>query len=247
MKQLIEQPVRKIFNALGYGIQSQKRRRTTLESVIEHVLGTGFRPRTVIDVGVASGTFELYKFPGAKYLLIDPLKEFENTFKNISKRYNGEYVIAAASDTKGTISLNVHADLSGSSFFKEMDGGDMDGVPRTVSTVTIDDVCDERGLRGPFVIKIDAQGAELKILDGAKKTLEETELIILEISLFQGYKNIPQFYDVVHYMKQHGFVVYDFYDGHNRPVDGALAQIDTVFVKENGRFRKSHAYHKSVM
>ena len=88
------------------------------------------------------------------------------------------------------------------------------------------------------------QGAELKVLDGAKKVLEDTELVILEASLFQFYKDGPQFYDVITYMKERGFVVYDFCNGHNRPFDGALAQIDVVFVKENGPFRRYHGYRK---
>jgi len=43
-------------------------------------------------------------------------------------------------------------------------------------------------------------------------------------------------------MNSYAFVVYDIYEGHTRPMDGALAQIDITFVKENGLFRKSHIY-----
>jgi len=43
-------------------------------------------------------------------------------------------------------------------------------------------------------------------------------------------------------MKDRGFVVYDIFGGHNRPLDGALGQIDMAFVKENWQFRKSHFY-----
>ena len=44
------------------------------------------------------------------------------------------------------------------------------------------------------------------------------------------------------YMKKRGFVAYDVFGGHNRPLDRARAMVDIVFVKENGRFRTSCAW-----
>ncbi|MEM2291970.1 MAG: FkbM family methyltransferase [Nitrososphaerota archaeon] len=242
---LFEQTLRKVFNVCGFVIYRKGRRRTTLGEIVDHVLKLGFRPRTVIDVGVAYGTFELYRFPDAKYILIEPLREFEPFLKKICKKYDAEYVLAAASDHPGIIEIKVHNNLTSSSIFEETSGV-FKGFSRKVPAVTIDDVCKERKLKGPYVIKIDVQGAELKVLDGAKNVLKDAELVILEVSLFQFYVGGPQFYDVITYMKEHGFVVYDFYNGHNRPFDGALAQIDVVFVKENGPFRKYHIYRRLV-
>jgi hypothetical protein len=52
----------------------------------------------------------------------------------------------------------------------------------------------------------------------------------------------PQLYEIVQWMKDHGFVAYDLFGGQNRPLDGALAQMDLVFVKEKGFLRKYHHY-----
>jgi hypothetical protein len=43
-------------------------------------------------------------------------------------------------------------------------------------------------------------------------------------------------------MKQAGFAVYDIYGFNYRPLDGALCQVDMLFVKEKGRFREQHAF-----
>jgi hypothetical protein len=43
-------------------------------------------------------------------------------------------------------------------------------------------------------------------------------------------------------MKERQFVVYDIFGWHTRLLDGALAQVDLAFVKENGQFRKHHRY-----
>lgn len=92
------------------------------------------------------------------------------------------------------------------------------------------------------MIKVDVQGAELDVLEGAQQALSEAEVIVLEVSLFEFMKGAPQFFDVVSYMKKHGFVAYDIIHGWNRPLDNALGQVDIFFVKENGMFRKDHSY-----
>src|SRR6202034_1991822 len=94
----------------------------------------------------------------------------------------------------------------------------------------------------PFVVKVDVEGAELEVLSGAGALLAGAELVLLEVSLFQLVPGAPQLHDVVAWMHEHGFVVAELYNGHNRPLDGALAQIDVAFVAEHGRFRQRHDY-----
>jgi hypothetical protein len=125
---------------------------------------------------------------------------------------------------------------------KEVEGPLVDGEPREVPVVTIDEICAEKDLRGPYVIKADVQGAELQVLAGAERTLQATELVILEVTLFGTMIDGPQLFDTVSYMKQRGFVVYDFCGFHYRPLDNALCQVDMVFVQEEGKFREKHAY-----
>ena len=135
----------------------------------------------------------------------------------------------------------VHSYLEGSSLLRER--GEHTGiVARVVPMVTIDDLCSERDLAGPCLIKIDVQGGEIEALSGATRILADAEVVILEVSLFQFVEDGPELHDVVSYMKDRGFVAYDLFGGHVRPLDGALAQLDIVFVKEHGRFRQDHAY-----
>ena len=64
----------------------------------------------------------------------------------------------------------------------------------------------------------------------------------IRVSLFRFFQGGPQFHEVVHHMATLGYVVYDIFGGHDRPLDHALAQIDLVFAKEQGFFRQSHDY-----
>ncbi len=242
MRQLFLQWSKKLFNQMGYDIHKKSTRRT-MAQVLAHVTSLGFQPKTVLDVGVATGTFPLYQaFPQAYHFLVEPLEEFEEALQRICSLYQGSYVLTGVGKTEDRMILNVHADPSASSIYQEADGKKVDGIPREIPITTIDRLCEKHQLAGPFALKIDVQGAEIAVLEGASKTLEQTELVLLEVSFFEFYETAPQFYDVIAYMKTCGFVAYDFFGGHNRPFDGALAQIDVVFVKEAGAFRNNHFY-----
>jgi FkbM family methyltransferase len=197
-----------------------------------------------VDVGVASGTPELYSaYPDSCFLLIEPLKEFEPDLVSILKRHKGYHVLAAAGSGAGHTTFNVHRrHLAGSSIYAESAGTEADGYKITVPLVRIDDILREKQLDGPYLIKVDAQGAELDALEGAQKALAQTEAVVLEVSLFEFMKGAPQFFDVILYMKNLGFVAYDVVLGWNRPLDNALGQIDIVFVKDKGMFRQDHSY-----
>jgi FkbM family methyltransferase len=243
--------VKRAFNTVGLEIRRKRSiraeqipTRASLGGALRQLRILGFKPQTVIDVGVASGTPELYEpFPDASLLLIEPLAEFEPYLKDISKRYNAQYVLSAAGEARGVATLNVHTDqLDCSSLFREVEGVSVDGSPRQVPVLTLDEVCSEKGLKGPYLIKIDAQGAELKILEGAARVLNETEAAILEVTLFGTMIGGPKLANVVAYMEDRGLVVYDAWGFLYRPFDGALAQIDVAFVRQDGLFRKSHVF-----
>lgn len=217
--------------------------RNSISDVMDNIARLGFAPSTIIDVRIAYGTPGLYgKFPDAEHLLVEPLVEYEDLCQSITQKYGGSYIIAAAGDSPGETTLNVHPDMSGSSMFHESEGSHIDGTPRTVPVVTLDNLCRERNLKGPYILKVDTQGADILVLDGAKNVLKDTELVFLEAFIFQFYKGIPVFNDIVAYMHRNGFVVYDIFGKTNRLLDDALAQVDLAFVKQYGRFRKTNHF-----
>ena len=203
----------------------------------------GFQPETVIDVGVAYATTELYDaFPSASLLLVEPLAEFEPFLKKICSAYNAQYVLAAAGEAPGTGIIHVHEDGVGSSLLREIEGPSVDGVSRTIPIVTIDQLCLEKHLKPPYLVKADVQGAELRVLTGASRTLQQTGAVILEVSLVAALIEGPEFFEVVCRMKELGFVAYDFLGLLYRPLDDALCQVDVLFVPDHSPLRESHAY-----
>jgi FkbM family methyltransferase len=236
----------RLFNALGLDVRRRRPAETPRASMaggLAQLSRLGFKPQTVIDVGVAYQTSELYEaFADADILLIEPLVEFEPFLRKICATYKAQYILAAAGETSGTAVLNVRTGKVGSSLLNGIEGPSVDGSPRTVPVVTIDEACQERKLRGPFLIKVDVQGAELQVLAGAQRTLKETEAVFLEVSLFGSWVGSPQFYDVIAYIKECGFAAYDFCGFLYRPLDNALCQADMIFARENGLLRRSHVF-----
>jgi len=243
-KKFIKRCVRKFFNFFGLHISTLKdelaRRDKNMSNFLDQVAGAGFYPHTVIDIGVAYGTPELYeKFPQACHLLVEPLREWEDSLKGICKKYNAEYVLAAAGPSAGTMVINVRTTVSDSTSYKVLSGVGESVEAREVPVVAIDDLCLQKKLKPPYVIKVDVQGGELEVLKGAGKVLEETELVILEASFFHVYENGPEILDVLKFMKDSGFVLYDVFDFNYRLSDRAVVQANFAFVKERGVFRKS--------
>jgi FkbM family methyltransferase len=218
--------------------------RMTLRGALRHIKRLGFEPETVLDVGAAAGTEALYEtFPKAYHILIEPLEEYRPSLDRVVKRYErAEVVTAAAYHTQGEVTIHVHPDLMGSSLYLEDEDSDVNGLPRVVKAVTLDRLCGQHSLEGPYLIKLDVQGAELDVLKGSERVLENTEYVVVESSLFRFFKNGPQWVDLILFMKDRGFVVYDLLDPQYRPLDGAMSQTDLAFVKETGFFRKSHSY-----
>jgi FkbM family methyltransferase len=221
--------------------------RDSVLHTLEQARVVGFVPQTVIDVGAAYGSFTglcQTTFPHARYLLLEPLEEYRPLLEQTKQSSTCvDYCLAAAAAHEGHVEINVHPDLVGSSLCREVESGTgVNGVTRTVRSVTLDRLLDEKGLPGPYLLKVDVQGAELEVLAGAERTLRDAELVVLEVSFFKFFEAGPECAEVIAYMKVRGFVPYDIVGRQYRPLDGALSQADLAFVREHGIFRRQHAY-----
>ena len=219
-------------------------KRMNMEGCLLNAAGIGLNPKTIIDVGAANGTPAIYKiFPKANHILVEPLKEYTSSLESVIEKLDkAEYILAAASDRSGEVVINVHPDLVGSSLFLEDEDSDVNGYERTVPAVTLDEIAVQKKIEAPCLIKVDAQGSELKVLNGAAVLLKETELVILEVSFYKVFKGGPQIIDCIEFMKKNNFIPYDMFDPLYRPLDGALFQVDIAFVPENSILRRQHFY-----
>ena len=214
-----------------------------MAQLLEHLKSVGFNPQTVIDVGVAYGTPPLYAaFPSAYFVLCEPIAEFEKYLKSHLNHLKGEYHLCAVSEVDGTAQIYVSDQADGSSLMHQDVKSDNPAL-RTIETKMLDTILGGRKMAGPILLKTDCQGGDLKVMAGAKKLLTEVDVIIMEVGMFHFWgKATPDFADTVIEMKRLGFVPYELFDLMQRPSDGALGQLDIVFVKDDGPFRISHKW-----
>jgi len=195
----------------------------------------GFSPATVFDVGVGFGTPALYHaFPDAYYYLIDPTPESLSYMRRISRHLDADILHLALGEEDGETLLEVRPDIQGSTLLEECGPR---GVLRTerVPLRRFDSVIG--AFERPALCKIDVQGAELMVLNGMTRRIREIDAFIIETSMIATVRNGPELFDVVAFMKSHGFVVFDIVGMSRRPLDGATAQVDIVFVAEGSFLR----------
>jgi len=120
---------------------------------------------------------------------------------------------------------------------------DVRGAPRSAETIAVDDLVVAARCSSPFLLKADVRGAELLVLRGATTALRSTEMVVPEVVLPRIYSDeSAQFDEVVEFIHDAGFVAWDLIDLGYRPLDGALCQLDIVFVRADGLLRKESGY-----
>lgn len=231
--------IRSALARLGVDVRPAARgARANMAEAMRHLAARGYRPRTVIDVGVAWGTEDLYEaFPSARHLLIEAIAEFEPQIRKAAARFDHELVIAAASSKEGEITINVQPTMSWSSIFQPLPQFPANSRPRQVRTVRVDTLCEQRGLVGPYLLKVDVEGAELEVLAGATGILAQTEVIVLEVMFPEEYENVPSFAEIIRRMDELGYAVYDLFDLRTASPEKLLYQSDVVFVQRASRLR----------
>jgi FkbM family methyltransferase len=171
-------------------------------------------PRTIIDVGVGTGTPELYKaFPDHDLLLIEPLVEYEPVLQTIcAKRSNARYVLAAVGAARETRRIQVVPRLlEHSSFLGRTPLTTIEPAveSRAVEITTLDDVMTELQPAPPFGLKIDTEGFELDVIRGATRLLAQTQFVIAEVSILKRFEESYSFSEFVAEMSCRGFEVFD--------------------------------------
>ena len=85
--------------------------------------------------------------------------------------------------------------------------------------------------RPAFALKIDTQGAERRVLEGAEGCLSQAKLVQLEASIGQLYDGQPFYYEIDTFMRGLGFELIDLEPGYRAPDSKALLEFDVVYAR----------------
>ncbi|WP_367913475.1 FkbM family methyltransferase [Leadbetterella sp. DM7] len=233
-----------LAHRFGYHVQSKNGISGDMSLFLKSLKTRGLTLRTILDVGAHKGDWSVLAariLPEATYYLIEPQEELKPEIDKFLARHKGRVFFGGAGAEDGELTLTMWEDFAGSSFLPQagQGGGRMQ---KKVPIYSIDGLIARGEMPVPDICKIDVQGFEIEVLKGAAGIFGKTEVFILEASLFKFSPDQPLLHDLIAYMTQRGYVIYDFAGFTNRPLDMALGQLDICFVKEDSILRKSHGW-----
>jgi FkbM family methyltransferase len=184
----------------------------------------GIPVSTILDVGVLTGTPELAEaYPDKPHLLFEPIEEWHDKIRSsyTAKGIAFHLFEMAVSNKDGEINLQtatVRKDqpVTHARITSETGGSNL----RKVATRRLDTLLTELSYPKPYLLKLDVDGAELDILEGAEGILSSCSVIVIEA----GIRNLPARVSAV---TQAGFTLFDIVD--ICYYDDRLRQVDLVF------------------
>lgn len=200
---------------------------------------------TVLDIGANTGQFaEEIRNLGFRGNIhsFEPLpKEFEELRRNSEGDKCWEahnFALGAESCFK---KINISANSPSSSFLPvsaELDTGLLNLA--TVASVTVeikrlDDVLQTliSDSERTFYLKIDTQGFERQVIDGAANSLRNISMVQMELGLIQNYEGESLIEEMVGLMRSRGFVPWWIIDGYRNNTNLQLYQVDVFFANSS--------------
>ncbi len=241
---MIKTIIKNIISKTGYSIHKNTPgdfirpvQENSMDEGLRRMKKMGISPSTVIDVGAAQGSWTrnlLNLWPKADFHLIEPLKENLPHLNELRNSHsNIKYHLAVAGESAGEVKILVSPDLDGSGIY-----GTENGNSRPVPVITIDSIPKTQRV----LIKLDTHGYEVPILNGAKNTLESTELLVIEVYGFRISPTCLLFHELSDYLDQLGFRLVDMVDIMRRPGDNAFWQCDAFYIRKDHPVFANNSY-----
>ncbi len=236
MKQL----VRPILRTLGYrvirlrNLASQLNSFFALDFFFTLLKQRGFAPKHIVDVGANRGNWTrsaLKYFPDAWYTLIEPQDHLRKYVQDLLAR-NGRirWIGAGASDKPGTLPFTLACRDISSSFTPTAEAAKAAGLCQIeVPVITLNEIVRTSDAPFPDMIKIDAEGFDLRVLAGASELVGKTDIFLLEAAICARVYN--PLAKVMHAMDHAGYSIFDITDLNRSPKYGALWLCEVAFLK----------------
>tara|TARA_B100000900_G_scaffold191437_1_gene162082 strand:- start:263 stop:1138 length:876 start_codon:yes stop_codon:yes gene_type:complete len=110
---------------------------------------------------------------------------------------------------------------------------------KDIQTITLDEFCEKETIKYLDFIKIDVQGAELDVLQGAKKSLENILCIITEVEFIDHYIDQPLYGDICSYLSDNDLMFQKFLGVGGRT-------LHPIILKNNINFATQHIWSDAV-
>lgn len=198
--------------------------------------------RTVIDVGANVGQSALNFneiFPQAFIYCFEPIQKcYAKLEENLKLLQNHKSFNLALGSKKEKSIIHLNEFDPSSSLLRMTDNHKKvfpfanNTIEETIEIDTLDNIFRDTDFVKNILLKIDVQGFEKEVLFGAKVTLMNITLIIIEISFLELYEGSPNFSIIYNLLAKAGFEYIGSMNQYNNPVNGRPLQQDALFLKK---------------
>lgn len=198
----------------------------------------------VLDIGANVGQYASLLREGGfsgKIVSFEPISSAHSKLLSLS-RNDPMWEIApqmAIGNDDGSVEINISSNSYSSSILDLLDSH-LRSAPdaafcnkETVRLSRLDTIAAQyiNQSRNTF-LKIDVQGYERQVIEGAKQILSELKGIQLELSLVPLYKDQPLYLEMVKLIEDLGFELYAYVPGFTDLQSGRMLQMDGIFFRK---------------
>ena len=178
--------------------------------------------KKAIDVGAHQGSWaKRFKtvYPDAELYLIDGNEKHKDNLSQYGQFIHG--YVGQSKEKRTFYTSAKEMDESGNSLYQE--NSNTPFRKQEVYTTPLKDLVPNQKYD---YIKMDIQGAELEVIEGSLSLFYQTKFVQLEVPVFQNNKGAPNFEQVVNYMANSAFKVFEI---ENIYYNTRLMGMDIVF------------------
>nr|MBA2707334.1 FkbM family methyltransferase [Gemmatimonadaceae bacterium] len=237
---MLKRAARSTLNYLGYELRPSNK--SPLTVFLEIVRRYDSSPSFVIDIGANRGRWAriaLEHFPTAEYLLIEPQDALRAYSEDLLRKPNVRWLTSGVSDESGDFMLGLSSVDDTTATFNLTDErmANHGSAQVEVPVITLDDLVEKEN-RVPDMVKIDAEGFDLRVLRGASTLFGVTEIFFVECGI--AAPSIENSIEAVcSVMKNNGYRAIDI-SGINRSTkNGIIWLVDVAFCREASPFWKN--------
>jgi FkbM family methyltransferase len=243
MLPIVKQLIKNIFNSVGLEVQRNQPLNEAGTQIYQAI--KKINTDIILDVGANTGQFSLEirkKGYNGKIVSFEPLlsarkKLIEYSLKDKNWLIHDQ---AAIGDHNGFIDINISKNSVSSSILPMMSShSDAEGDSVYIGSertpiITLDSVADAYlNNSSNCFIKIDTQGYESQVLNGAINTLKKSKGILCELSLVPLYEGQHLWKEIIERFEKEGFVLWSLHKAFTDKRNGRTLQMDAVFLREN--------------